>query len=291
MNTWWALCRREWLEHQRAIGWTPLIALGLLVGLTLLIAFTSDQPMWHMSDSDSEGAPLRDAPRILGADQVSAMIKFWCQPLIWLYWSVSCFVLLGSLFDERNDGTILFWKSMPTSDTQVVLSKLFVIVGMGALISLVTLLLSQSLMLGLVSLTLPDLLGITTSDLLAAMQPGKQAAIWIFGYFTQLFWSLPLWGWLMLVSSTAARQPILRALLIPAIPMLIEWAAFSTTHLLESTMKHVLLLPLLGNDFSGTGTLTDIAALWTSAGMWLGIVTGAVFIVLTIHIRRRSNEL
>ncbi|MBO7941747.1 DUF4135 domain-containing protein, partial [Streptomyces sp. S9] len=34
------------------------------------------------------------------------------------------FYALGSLYDERKDRSILFWKSLPISDTQAVLSKL-----------------------------------------------------------------------------------------------------------------------------------------------------------------------
>ena len=36
---------------------------------------------------------------------------------------VVLFYLLGALYDDRRDRSMLFWKSLPLSDTQTVLSK------------------------------------------------------------------------------------------------------------------------------------------------------------------------
>src|SRR3546814_14469893 len=48
------------------------------------------------------------------------------------------FYCLGSLFDERRDRSVLFWKSLPVSDRDTVLSKLASAVVVAPLIATVT---------------------------------------------------------------------------------------------------------------------------------------------------------
>ena len=45
-------------------------------------------------------------------------------PLLCILWLVVFFYLLGALYEERRDRSILFWKSMPVSDVMTVASKL-----------------------------------------------------------------------------------------------------------------------------------------------------------------------
>ena len=44
-------------------------------------------------------------------------------PFAIVYFLVAFFVLLGSLHDDRRDRSVLFWKSLPLSDAETVVSK------------------------------------------------------------------------------------------------------------------------------------------------------------------------
>lgn len=282
MTAWWALCRREWLEHRGALAWTPLAAAALLIALTLLVALSNPERM--ISSTESSALPDGQNFPSLITSQITGIIQGFVRPFIWLYFSVTAFLLLGTLFDERKDRTILFWKSMPTSNTQAVLSKLFVLVGVGALISLTLILVTQLYLVLLTMANASTRWGISGEELWSYAALGKSTVDWVAGYFTQLFWSLPLWGWLLLVSSTAPRLPILWATIVPIVPMIIEWAAFDSGYLMKSVVSHLSLLAL-------PHTNPQLSALWTSSGMWLGVATGVLFIALAIVFRRRNNEL
>jgi len=293
MAAWWALCWREWLEHRAALAWTPLILTALLFIITLVVALSTPERV--LIAADSAQGPEQLATASIIAQQITSVIAVLVRPYTWLYFVVTISLLLSSLFDERKDRTILFWKSMPTSDTQVVLSKLFVLVGGGALISLVLILISQLYLVLLSMANSASTWGVSGADLWSAATLGTSTLQWVAGYFTQLFWWLPLWGWLLLVSSTAPRAPILWALLVPIVVMFIEAVAFNSSHLANSVASHVKLTALPSQsavleslDGSNARTLGD---LWISSDMWLGIATGVVLIALAIFFRRRNNEL
>src|SRR3546814_6182950 len=55
-----------------------------------------------------------------GVDRTALLSSSW--PFIGLAF-VGFFYCLGALYDERKDRSVLFWKSLPVSDAQTVLSK------------------------------------------------------------------------------------------------------------------------------------------------------------------------
>src|SRR5690606_13399618 len=65
------------------------------------------------------------------------------------------FYCLGALYDDRRDRSVLFWKSLPLSDTQTVLSKLasaLVVAPVLAVIAAVLTLLGFALMISIVGM-------------------------------------------------------------------------------------------------------------------------------------------
>ena len=131
LATFTALLRREFWENRGGLWtsqlWTTgillvLIALSLLIGETFRVNLVGDVDVASLADlagSQVQGTQLAELRRGLG-------IGLWSLGVlnqIVLYFVV-LFYCISALYDERKDRSILFWKSLPATDTQTVLSKL-----------------------------------------------------------------------------------------------------------------------------------------------------------------------
>src|SRR5205807_2709634 len=112
------LLRREFWEH-RAPWITPLIVGGLLVLTAFPIHFGNATLGTHMDGIDSAENRLSIFTLMLWGQGLP-------QYLVMLI--VVSVYLMDCLYQERKDRSILFWKSLPISDAQTVISKLLVAV-------------------------------------------------------------------------------------------------------------------------------------------------------------------
>ncbi len=284
MTTWWALCRREWLEHRMALFWVPI---GLLCLFILSIAVTA------------AGINPKNEP--VSIIMLQQMLPSIVMPFTWLYFGTATMVLLASLVEERKDRSILFWKSMPVTDAQTVLSKLFFVSVIGSAISAAVIICAHGFALLLANFS-------TDSDattMWLAAQIGSNAVNWVCGYLSQVFWLLPLWGWLLLVSAMARGIALFWAIAIPLGLIFVEWIFFNTDQIITSILRHADLraLPTHIGEHSDPGRVLDgmtnglpdylplLGQLWRSSSMWLGILAGCIFISAAIVCRGRNNEL
>ena len=122
MNTMKWLVKREFWENKGGFFWAPIIV-GCIATLFAIVAATVGAIVGrnHAMDMHNDNDPVETA-RVLGA-----IGDFALSGGIGLTLAVLAFVVffyaLGSLYDDRRDRSILFWKSMPISDEQMVLSK------------------------------------------------------------------------------------------------------------------------------------------------------------------------
>ena len=132
------LLRREFWEHKGGFLWAPLVAGGIFVLLSLMgfgvgeMAarratgnFDVGDRQVQINGIDLDAITSQMDPGQMqhlgqGVDLSLLMASAW--PLIALAFVVF-FYCLGALYDDRKDRSVLFWKSLPLSDTQTVLSK------------------------------------------------------------------------------------------------------------------------------------------------------------------------
>src|SRR3982074_3611727 len=117
LTTMIVLIRRELWEH-RALWITPLIVGGLLV----LTAF----PI-HIGNG-MFGAHGEQASPESRVGMFTLMLWGQSVPQYLVMVIVLSFYLMDCLYQERKDRSILFWKSLPVSDANTVISKLLVAV-------------------------------------------------------------------------------------------------------------------------------------------------------------------
>ena len=136
------------------------------------------------------------------------------------------FYLLDALQGERKDRSVLFWKSMPVSDTTTVLSKLFTALAVSGAIVIVVAIATQLAVLLVVSVIL--IIGGTNPAPIWGMQLFQITAAVIYWQIAIALWYAPLAAWLLLVSAWAKRVTILWAVFTPIAIVLFERVAIGT---------------------------------------------------------------
>jgi ABC-2 type transport system permease protein len=221
----------------------------------------------------------------------------------------SCWYLLECLHADRKDRSVLFWKSMPISDTATVLSKLFV--GLVAIpaVYFAAADLATLLMAGILSVRMS--LGGTPLRP-AFWQPAfwlQLQVLWVYVILTTAIWFLPISGWLLLVSAWAKRAAVLWAMLPPLAAILAEHL-FMHTHLIANVLSGRLLAgyrdaafydPMPQHEWSlqagdpaaaleGVWRLLSLASFLSNPQTWIGVLCGAALIGAAIQLRMRCAE-
>ena len=120
------LLRREYWENRGGFFWGPVIAGAIIVGLNLILAVIGSIAARRSMGSSGfvfDHADTHEVGQALGAMGDGMLVGGVIVACIVLAFVVF-FYALGCLYDDRRDRSILFWKSLPVSDSQMVLSKL-----------------------------------------------------------------------------------------------------------------------------------------------------------------------
>jgi ABC-2 type transport system permease protein len=205
---------------------------------------------------------------------------------------VAIFYCLDALYGERRDRSVLFWKSMPVSDSEAVLSKMFVPMAILPVVTIVVTLATQFAMLLLVSAVL-SMKGESVAPLWS-LPWGQMTAGMLYHIITvhSLYYA-PIFGWLLLVSAWAKRLPFLWAFLPPAAIGIVEKFVFNTTHVASA----------LGSRISGgmesSPKQGSMMLMWPShpfeflanPGLWIGFVFAAACLTSAVLLRRRRDPM
>jgi ABC-2 type transport system permease protein len=274
---YWSVRRELW--ENRWIYIAPAAAAALfLVGFTISVLHLAD---YSLESPSSVRQGLADRYELAPAMIMGAAII------------VSIFYCLEALYGERRDRSILFWKSLPVSDITAVIAKLAIPILILPVISFVITIAAQLLMLVISSAILAGS-GMNIVDLWREASSLRVPAIWLYHLVTVhgLFYA-PLYCWFLLISAWAPRAPFLWAFLPPFVTYGVERIAFNTSYF-WSMLHYRLMGPGGGmatehqQDF--TSTLIPHHFLSTP-GLWSGLLVAAVFLYLTVQLRRSRGPI
>lgn len=206
---------------------------------------------------------------------------------------VSIFYTLDALYGERRDRTVLFWKSMPVSDTTTVLAKATVPILILPLLAFAIVFVMQMMMVIFTVIAL----AIGGHDVAAFWQHLAFFRMsWLLLYHMVMghaLWYAPLYAWLLLISAWARRTPIIWAFAPPIALCYLEKVAFGTTHLLSwltyrlaGGMEAVYVKGAMPMD--PNTHLTPLRFLMSS-GLWNGLIFTAVCLWLAAWLRRHRD--
>lgn len=317
--TW--LLRREFWENRGGFLWAQVITGGIAVFFAALGAVIGVIGMRHNRGIENGKVQIDDAQeyiRTLGSIGDGLLLGGIGIASVVLAFVVF-FYALGSLYDDRRDRSILFWKSLPISDTQTVLAKAAWALLLAPLISLVVgLLVGIALwlvaILGAVAAGVPNPWAMATHS-----HPFRLLGLTLTTVPMGLLWSLPTIGWLMFCSAWAGSKPFLWAVLLPllACVMISILAAMPGVHLPLGWIWYIVayrgLLSVWPGTWSPRGLQgssigsddlqtpndllnwvlqhNDPARVYGNPDIWIGAVVGIAFIAAAIHLRRRSGEI
>lgn len=325
------LLKREYWENRGGFLYAPLIAgivsllmsaVGIGLGLFALHRAARDGVL-HVDGEDvningldlallTQKISAKDMADLgNGLDLTLLLSSTW--PFLVLAFVVF-FYCLGALYDDRRDRSILFWKSLPLSDTQTVLSKVIsalIIAPLVATLAAVATMFGFLLIISIVAVTHG---GSATTLIWGPASPLTLSAGLLTAIPVYALWALPTAGWLLLCSAWAKSKPFLWAVMLPLFAGIIV----STTklmHVFDMTTgwfwQHIVGRLLLGtvpgvdlvyrlSASDRAKSVESLAALMSPAeqlktlampDLWIGAAFGVAFIILAIRLRKRAGEI
>lgn len=290
-----ALFLKEFWDNKRTILVTPLV-------VTALVIFFSTVSIINGSgmtiDETSINQHLAEAETQLdGSSDIVTMLVMFPSMILFIVVGFSMiFTALSVLFDERKDKSILFWKSMPVSDTQEVLVKLATITVITPLIAVGFALIVQffsALMLSLFVAINSD--ASAWSLVISNINLGGLLLADLIPLFVNILWALPIITWFMLVSSFSRRSPFLLAFIVPILIAVFEIVFFRSTMFIQLIGSRFSHMDEFGKRF-GNGAdinLIDGSVYYLSSlaepSFWIGSIIAVAMIAGCIQIRKRNS--
>lgn len=208
---------------------------------------------------------------------------------------VGFFYCLDALYGERRDRSILFWKSLPVSDLTSTLAKASIPLLVLPVISFVTIVSTQFIMLLLSTIALaPSGMAGTTWANFNILQ---QSIIVLYSLVVIALWHAPIYGWALLVSSCARRATFLWAIMPFVAIRIFEKITFGTNYVGEMVQNRII--GFAGDAFSIRGPGISLDSLFdltpgryaTSPGLWIGLAVAAAFVFAASRIRRYGSPI
>jgi ABC-2 type transport system permease protein len=324
MKTFLTLIRREFWEERGAFLTTPIVIGAVMIVLAILAISTSAVLVEKVNGEEFFVGKLVEGLQGMEASEVRL---FWDINLFGLaaifnvaLFFVVFFYLLGSLYDDRKDRSFLFWKSMPVSDIQTVLSKLFAATLLAPLLMVLSVAATELILMVIGTLLLWNADLSPWDYLWGPAEPLRVWSLLLASYLVQALWMLPVWGWLILASAFARSKPFLWAV-VPPVLFAIMQSWFNLTQYLR--WDNNWMWKLLGERFLGgavplalvfeggdsatrnqilrfeNGELVEgdapmtFGALVSRLGegdLWWGVIVGTLFITAAIFIRRWRDD-
>ena len=315
------LLKREFWEYRGSFMWAPAITAAVMLVFMIMALLTAevfgrqhglnmggiriDELSQHLDAADYEKAHIGIDFGLLSMGAPIAIVLF----------IVTFFYCLGALYNDRADRSVLFWKSMPLSDTETVLAKVVTVSLVAPLFAVAALI---ALQLGfLVLMSVYTLLhGINVLALL--WSPTHLVTLWVKLLVlvpVNALWALPTIGWLMMCSSYARSKPFLWAMTPIVAGFLVSWMGLMqsmalTTGWFWRYMVGRALLSLFpggwmdsvalrelehsgGNPPEAIGHLLSfdaIGAALATPNLLIGVVAGAAMIAAAVYFRRSRIE-
>jgi ABC-2 type transport system permease protein len=298
-----ALLKREIWEH-RSIYVTP-VAIASIVTLGTLAAL-----MFAGGFAKELDIAIFGATNLAGDAERKVVLTGFFIGTSWLFLFaagvLTIFYTLDSLYAERKDKSILFWRSLPITDAEAVLAKLataLLVIPLGTIVAVIA--------THIVNL-------IVTSIWVSAK--GGDAGLLIWGSVPLLdnwlaalivmlgtaLWMSPFVGWFLFVSAYTKRSPLLMAFMPLVLIPLLEVIFLRSSMFVEAVFGRGGMMPLFrGMDLKGffdedklrvneevVSLLAqlDVVKFLTSVSMWTGVIVCGIFVTAAIYVRRYRDE-
>ncbi|MEO0367377.1 MAG: hypothetical protein AAF197_01180 [Pseudomonadota bacterium] len=200
-------------------------------------------------------------------------------------WLAGFYYLLSCLFADRKDRSILFWKSLPISETFNVFTKL----GFGSIgVTLFGIVIGWLLMAVLWLFGLGEIgNGSMSLSLIYQVTVGAVLAVLV-----GVLWGAPVFAYLAFASAAAKRSPFLLAVVPIPVMSFLEWVFLRDVNIVGFFMSHTPFV-VLEHMSSQNQTNSVVQAFLVDGiqGLLQGLVVAALLIFATIWYRNNKFEI
>lgn len=276
---YWSVRRELW--ENRALWMAPLVVQAVV----LLAFFVASFRLPDMV------AAARTGQQLALPYSAAAAAAFFVSFIVVVFYA------LGALNGERRDRSLLFWKSLPVSDTTTVLAKAAIPLAVQPAIALVIAVASQVVMLAWGSFVML-VSGNDPSEYWRYLHLPLMWAMLPYGLVMNALWDVPFYGWLLLVSAWARRATFVWAVGPWLAAMLFEFLVFRTRRVAELVGERVFggfdrAYTVAGQENVPVTSLAQVDPMRFigDPGFWGGLVVGAACLAACVRLRRRHEPL
>jgi ABC-2 type transport system permease protein len=319
MNTMKWLLKREYWENRGGLFMAPAIISIVMVVIAVLMvaAFTyglqtgsfEHNGMTHVSLATMLG----EDGKAKAVEGIASVFGLAAAPLGLVMTFVVFFYLIGSLYDDRANRSVLFWKSLPLSDRETVASKLVTALVVAPLFTMAIATIA-SIVLAILGTIAFAINGVSVAGAVFGNTKLYTLPFEVLGTLpVYILWTLPTAGWLMMVSAWARTFPFLWSVGVPlVVGVLVTWVSWiagmfgvhvGVGFFWQNVIGRLLLSVMPG---SWTFLLNDPSKIHPDAlehasplitwnllatpELWIGVVVGAAMILAAIRLRRYRDE-
>lgn len=298
-----ALLKREVWEH-RSIWVTPIAIASIVTFGTLAALMVAGEYAQELDIA------LFGAQSIAGENERKAVLTalfFGSSGLFFLALGIlTVFYSLDSLYAERKDKSILFWRSLPVTDAETVVSKLvtaLVVIPAATIAAIIV----------------THLLNLVVTSIWVSMKGGDAGMLlwgsasflddWlsmIIFVYAAAIWMSPFVGWFLFVSAYTKRSPFMMAFLPLVILPMIERIFFHSSEFARVVWGRLASIPIHNfadveqmfdeDDFELSEQVIsvlahiDLTRFFTSTSMWAGVAVCGLLCFGAIYVRRFRDE-
>jgi len=324
MKSFFTLLRREYWEYRGAFIVLPLVLVVLLFSVSLYAVIWRASPDsefmngFYMGQQENgnidfglaagpddyivdfnKGALVKADASTLAARNTGYRSESTNTPLYAIHAIYMCFMglalffgyLLNCLHADRKDRSVLFWKSMPISETRNVMAKL------------VTATVAVPVLMTVISWAAQILFIVMSMLFVYRSGSDPWTVIWsrldiMQAFFNQLvyilwfnLWVLPITAWLLFSSAFAKSVPILIAL-APGAIFILEYFLFGTTYAWQRFVGHFAGASINMNEFVNNSVNSGIVSLpFDTAKLTMDIVISAALLTGAVWLRNHRFEI
>jgi ABC-2 type transport system permease protein len=305
MKTFGWLLKRELWENKGLFLWLPIILAALLtvfLGVSFISAFAKAV---NMNAAAAPALQHEAATRIVMSHFMLLLSVPFATGVVIAFYCIS------ALHSDRKNQSIWLWRSLPISDTAIVLSKVASAVIVAPLISMAAIAASfviLSVIMCLVGAFFDfDLFYDVIWNPITLRLPFQALALWVI----YIFWAIPTVGWFLAVSAIVKRAPFVWAIALPLIAVAVittindlfkfnhglVWVrdelilrAFTSTvpgasvYYLKSGLMDTLTATFIDNVITPGDQVLLMS--WQSVfttGYWVGFALGIMLIIIAIR--------
>lgn len=229
---------------------------------------------WRFEPGQREKTPSFESTEVGSLNPIlNVMHSFMLVVLV----LVTANYLLGCLYNDRKDRSILFWKSMPVSEWEEVLTRLAVALLVAPAVFIAVSLLLQSVFVLLAMLLVWRMDMDPFATILGNLNVADLLLQQLGGWILTALWVAPAYGWLMLASAWAKRSPFMVAIAPVVGLILVEGILLGSDFVINAVVNHI---PHHVGGRSSVGFYLD-GRFW--AGLdYVSLLSGLVFAAATV---------